>query len=92
MAEKDSNAKKALDAKKSDSKKKEAGGIKKLSSNVVRSVKDMRGETKKIVWPTKKQVLNNTGVVITAVIVSSAFLGALDFVLKTVVNFLLGKA
>ena len=26
-----------------------------------RSFKDMRGEMKKVVWPTKKQVINNTG-------------------------------
>ena len=25
-----------------------------------RSFKDMRGEMKKVVWPTKKQVINNT--------------------------------
>ena len=34
-----------------------------------RSFKDMRGEMKKVVWPTKKQVINNTLIVLAVVIV-----------------------
>ena len=37
-----------------------------------RSFKDMRGEMKKVVWPTKKQVINNTLIVL-AVSLSAAW-------------------
>ena len=39
-----------------------------------RSFKDMRGELKKVVWPEKKQVLNNTGIVIIALIISACII------------------
>ncbi len=52
----------------------------------------MKGELKKVVWPTKKQILNNTVVVLVFVAVCSVFIGALDFVftqvLSLLVNFL----
>ena len=34
-----------------------------------RSFKDMRGEMKKVVWPTKKQVINYTLIVLAVVVV-----------------------
>ena len=36
-----------------------------------RSFKDMRGEMKKVVWPTKKQVINNTLIVLAVVLISA---------------------
>ena len=30
--------------------------------------KDIKGETKKVVWPDKKQIVNNTGIVIVMVV------------------------
>ena len=74
--------------------KKEKGKFspKKLVSNMSRSAREMKSEFKKIVWPTKKQVLNNTVVVIVMVIVSSVFLGGLDFVFKSLVDLLLRNA
>lgn len=38
-----------------------------------------KSETKKIVWPTWKQVLKNTAVVIVVVIVCAIIIGALDY-------------
>ena len=35
-------------------------------------VKNIKAEMKKVVWPTKKQILNNTGLVIGLVIVLAA--------------------
>ncbi len=40
--------------------------------------RDLRSEVKKVVWPTGKQVVNNTVVVIIAVIVVCAFVALLD--------------
>ena len=38
-----------------------------------------KSETKKIVWPTWKQVLKNTGVVLVVVIVCAIIIGLLDY-------------
>ncbi len=38
-----------------------------------------KSETKKIVWPTWKQVLKNTGVVLVIVIICAVIIGALDY-------------
>ena len=38
-----------------------------------------KSETKKIVWPTWKQVLKNTGVVLVVVIICAIIIGLLDY-------------
>ena len=60
-------AKKAVIAK--EPKKK--GGIK-------RYFKELKSEMKKVVWPTKKKVLNNTGIVMTVMAFMGLFLFAVD--------------
>ena len=60
-------AKKAVVAK--EPKKK--GGIK-------RYFKELKSEMKKVVWPTKKKVLNNTGIVMTVMAFMGLFLFAVD--------------
>ena len=46
----------------------------------------MRGELKKVVWPDKKQVLNNTGIVILVLIISAAIICGFDFVISWLVS------
>lgn len=41
--------------------------------------RNIKSEMKKVTWPTFKQVRNNTGIVIGAVIVIGAFIALLDF-------------
>lgn len=55
-----------------------------------KSFREMKGEMKKVVWPTKKQVLNNTSVVLVVVIISSVAISVLDLVLNVLRNFLMG--
>jgi len=43
-------------------------------------LKDTRSEIKKVVWPSKSQIVNNTAVVIACIVVVGAFIGGLDFV------------
>lgn len=50
---------------------KKKGGVRKY-------FRDLRSEIKKVVWPTKKQVVNNTGVVMSVMIVMALFLFAVD--------------
>jgi preprotein translocase subunit SecE len=53
--------------------------------------RDQKSEVKKIVWPTRKQVLNNTGAVLVAVIIVAVTMGAFDGILTAVVKALLGS-
>jgi len=51
-------------------------------SRISRSVKDMRGELKRVVWPTKNQVVNNTIVVLGFMLISALVIGGFDFCLS----------
>ena len=61
-----------------------------IPQRLVRSFKDMRGEMKRVVWPTKKSVLHNTGVVLVFMLVASIVIGAYDWILSYVLRFSLG--
>ena len=43
---------------------------------------ELKSEISKVVWPTPKQVLNNTLVVIVVVLLSAVFIGAVDALFK----------
>jgi preprotein translocase subunit SecE len=81
------------DNKKGDSKniaaKKEN---RKLFSGIKKSVLDLKSEIKKIVWPTKKTIINNTMIVIGVVVLCSLVVGGLDAVLMALVNLVLRSA
>ncbi|MHB8771944.1 MAG: preprotein translocase subunit SecE [Syntrophales bacterium] len=47
-------------------------------------------ELKKVTWPTPKQTLASTSVVIIVVIIVSTFLGIVDFGLTKIVKLILG--
>lgn len=90
----DNKAKDAKNANKDDAKKALAKKEqkKKLTARMVQSVKDMKGEIKKIVWPSRKTVLNNTVAVIAVMLLSAAVVGGLDYVLMLLVNLFLRGA
>ncbi len=85
MAKKDVAEKAAAKTKKPEKKN---GFFKRM----IRFFKDLKGEFKKIVWPSKKQVVNNTLVVLAVVIVLGVFVAALDTVLSLIVHFVLQQA
>lgn len=70
---------------KKDENKKEA------SSRVVRWFRECKSEIKKVIWPDKKQVTNNTIAVIVMVLLSAVFIGVLDMGLYWPIRLLLGK-
>lgn len=63
---------------------------KKKQNRIVKWFKDLKTEFKKVVWPSKKKVINNTGVVLVTMIVASVFVGGLDFGLLKLFSFILG--
>ena len=65
---------------------------KKALSSIKKSVLDLKSEIKKIVWPTKKTVINNTLIVIGMMVICAIIVGGLDTVLMTLVNLVLRSA
>ena len=62
--------------KKSDKKEKKAKKAKK------HFFKDLKGETKKIVWPGRKMVIKSTGIVLLAILVIGAGIWIIDYALS----------
>ena len=52
--------------------------------------RDVIAEVKKVVWPSKKQVLNNTAVVFAVCIISGAALFAIDSAFALLMRLLVG--
>lgn len=62
-----------------------------IFARIGRSFRDMKGELKRVVWPTKKQIINNTLIVIGFSLVAAILIGGVDLVLTSIVNLLLNK-
>lgn len=53
--------------------------------------KDSVAESKRVVWPTRKETMQTTGVVVLFAVVMSLFLWAVDASLMAIVNLLMGR-
>ena len=51
---------------------------KKQPNKIVKWFKDLKIEFKKVVWPSKKTVINNTSVVLGVIVASAVMVGAFD--------------
>lgn len=67
-------------ASKKDARKK--GGVKKY-------FRDLRAEIKKVVWPTRDKVVNNTGVVLSVMLVMALALFGIDSLLMVAIKAIL---
>jgi len=52
-------------------------------------LREVKIELKKVTWPSKKETMASTAVVIILVIIVSAFLGVVDFGLSSLIRFVL---
>lgn len=66
-------------------------GPKKFFTNISRFFRDIFGEMKRVVWPSKKQVINNSLIVIGFMIVASIFIGGFDMIMSGLVKLLLSS-
>lgn len=61
-------------------------------SRIGKWFKEMKSELKKVQWPTRKQTINNTLIVIACVIVVGVFIWAFDWlangIIDIIINFL----
>lgn len=61
----------------------------KKPNKFVKWFKDLKSEFKKVVWPTKQTVINNTFVVLVTMLITSAFVGGLDYGLLSLIELAL---
>ena len=61
----------------------------KKPNRVLRWLKDLKGELKKVTWPSLKDVVKNVGIVILCVIIVGAFIWVFDFLARAVIDALL---
>jgi preprotein translocase subunit SecE len=64
--------------------------VKEVVQKIIQFIKEAKIELKKVTWPTPKQTLASTAVVIIIVFIVSIYLGIVDFVLAKLVKFVLG--
>ena len=89
---KDSDEAKGAKDSKEAKKQKAAAKKEKRTDKIKRWFKDLRGELKKVTWPTLKDTLKNVGVVIACVLVVGVFIWAFDWLARAVVSALLNLA
>ncbi len=58
-------------------------------ARVKRWFKDLKGELKKVTWPTVKDVVKNVGVVILCVLIVGVFIWAFDWLARAVISALM---
>jgi len=61
-----------------------------IFSRIGKSIKATKSEFKKVVWPTKKQLLNNTVIVIAALIIVGLIIFGLDSLFSSLSKIVLG--
>ena len=77
-------ADKAKKDKKADKQKKPG-----IFARIGKWLKEMKSELKKVQWPTRKQTVNNTLIVIACVIVVGVFIWVFDFIAGGAIDVLL---
>ncbi|SHH84967.1 preprotein translocase subunit SecE [Sporobacter termitidis DSM 10068] len=73
------------DSKKDKDKKEK----KKRKNPIGKWFREMKSELKKVVWPTRKQIINNTVIVLVIVVISSVVLWCVDQAGSYIVNTLI---
>jgi preprotein translocase subunit SecE len=57
-------------------------------NRVSKFFKDYKSEFKKIAWPSRTQIMKNSALVISAILVFTVVVGGLDYLLETLVGLL----
>ena len=78
-------AKAGSDKSKKDKAPKKPG----FFARVGKWLKEMKSELKKVQWPSKKQTVNNTAIVIACVVIVGLFIWVFDFMAQGIINILL---
>ena len=74
--------------KKTSGVKKVGGFFAKIGKGIAKFFKDLRGESKKIVWPGRQMIIKSTGIVLAAILVIGAGVWILDYAVSGAVTAL----
>lgn len=89
-------AEKVAKAKKESKAKSDKSGkpniFVRIGKGIKRFCKDFRGELKKIVWPSSKEVIKSTGVVLLVVVLIGSCIWLVDFGLSKLLGLIMGIA
>ena len=61
-----------------------------MITKIIQFIREAKVELKKVNWPTRKELIDSTKVVLIASILLVLFIGAIDYVLSKLINILLG--
>ena len=64
------------------------GSISNFFKGIGKNFKEIKAEMKKIVWPTKSQIINNTLIVIAVTIIAAACIYGLDTVFGFIIRLI----
>lgn len=71
-------------------KKEAESGVRMYFDKSVQFLREVRVELKKVTWPSRKQTVGSTAVVLLMVILVSIFLGIVDFGLSSLIRLVIG--
>jgi preprotein translocase subunit SecE len=81
---------KAAPSRKAAAKTSQGPGTAGLWERTSQFMREVVQELKRVAWPSRRQTISSTGVVLVLVILVAIFLGLVDFVLSRLVRFLIG--
>lgn len=58
-------------------------------NRVIQYLRETRAELRKVVWPARNQVINETIVVVVTIVVMSVFFGLVDYAFMVIFKFLM---
>ncbi|HHV72909.1 MAG TPA: preprotein translocase subunit SecE [Clostridia bacterium] len=64
--------------------------LKKFFSGLARYFREVKAEMKKVTWPSRKEIVSNTLIVIVAVIIASIIVGVFDLAVVGVLKSIIG--
>ena len=57
-----------------------------MVTKAIQFLSEVRGEVKKVTWPTKKEAMGGTAVVLVVVFIMALFLGLVDLLLSKIIG------
>jgi preprotein translocase subunit SecE len=60
-------------------------------NRLVQYFRETRAELRKVVWPTREEAINLTGIVVGTIVAMSIFFGTVDYLLTQLFKLLLAK-
>ena len=89
MSENEMNTSKQPEVKKEKKAPKPAEKKPGIFARIGKWVRELKSELKKVQWPTKKQTVNNTLIVLACVLIVGAVICAFDFVANNAIELLI---